>query len=222
MEPGPVLFTIIDNELQTMLLTFCRKNRLPCIPILHRSTKELQLFFGVKAKARVGSQYELDEEYFEKMDAIHYTLAHDDGQEVETLDEADIILIGPSRTSKTPTCVYLSNRGIQAANIPIVNASSLPDNLFQLEKPLIVGLTIDPERLEQIRKSRLLSLNETSNTDYIDYEKIEQEIKEARKLYTQHKIPVIDVTRKSVEETCANIMQIYTKFKEQKAEGEQK
>jgi [pyruvate, water dikinase]-phosphate phosphotransferase / [pyruvate, water dikinase] kinase len=215
-EPGPVLFTIIDAELQTMLLTFCRKNRLPCIPILHRATKELQLFFGVKAKARVGSQYELDEEYFEKMDAIHYTLAHDDGQEIETLDEADVILIGPSRTSKTPTCVYLSNRGINAANIPIVTGVPLPDNLFTLEKPLVIGLTIDPDRLEQIRKSRLLSLNEMSSTDYIDHEKIETEIKEARKLYTQYKIPVIDVTRKSVEETCANILQMYTKFKEER------
>lgn len=221
-EPGPVLFTIIDTELQTMLLTFCRRNRLPCIPILHRATKELQLFFGVKAKAKVGSQYELDEEYFEKMDAIHYTLAHDDGQETDTLDEADIILIGPSRTSKTPTCVYLSNRAIFAANVPIVHGVPLPDNLFKLEKPLIIGLVISPDRLEQIRKSRLLSLNETSSTDYIDVEKIEEEIREARKLYAQHKIPVIDVTRKSVEETCANIMQMFTKFKEERENSEQK
>ena len=152
------------------------------------------------------------------MDAIHYTLAHDDGQEVETLDEADIILIGPSRTSKTPTCVYLSNRGVNAANIPIVTGVPLPENLFKLEKPLIIGLTIDPERLEVIRKSRLLSLNETSSTDYIDHEKIEEEVKEARKLYTQNRIPVIDVTRKSVEETCANIMQMYAKFKEDRGE----
>lgn len=214
-EPGPVLFTIIDAELQTMLLTFCRKNRLPCIPILHRATKELQLFFGVKAKAKVGSQYELDEEYFEKMDAIHYTLAHDDGQETDTLDEADIILVGPSRTSKTPTCVYLSNRGVNAANVPIVKDVPLPDILFQVTKPLIIGLIIDQKRLQQIRKSRLLSLNETSSTDYVDEEIITEEIVAAKKLYAQHKWPVIDVTRKSVEETCAQIMQMYTKYKDE-------
>ena len=215
-EPGPVLFTIIDTELQSMLMTFCRKNRLPCIPILHRATKELQLFFGVKAKAKVGSQYELDEEYFEKMDAIHYTLAHDDGQETETLEEADIVLVGPSRTSKTPTCVYLSNRGISAANVPIVKGVSLPENLFTLKNPFIVGLIISPERLVQIRKSRLLSLNEASETEYVNEEIIEDEIREARKLYAQNKWPVIDVSRKSVEEVCAQIVQLYTKFKEER------
>ncbi len=220
-EPGPVLFTIIDNELQTMLLTHCRKLRLPCIPILHRATKELQLFFGVKAKAKVGSQYELDEEYFEKMDAIHFTLAHDDGQETETLDEADIILVGPSRTSKTPTCVYLSNRGVGAANVPIVKDVPLPDILFQVTRPLIVGLIIDPERLKQIRKSRLISLNEVSSTDYVDEETIKEEVVAAKKLYAQNKWPVIDVTRKSVEETCANIMQLYTRFKEERENSEQ-
>ncbi len=215
-EPGPVLFTIIDTELQTMLLNFCRKNRLPCIPVLHRATKEMQLFFGVKAKAKVGSQYELDEEYFEKMDAIHYTLAHDDGQETDTLDEADIILVGPSRTSKTPTCVYLSNRGVNAANVPIVQNVPLPEILFQVTKPLVIGLIIDQKRLQQIRKSRLLSLNETSSTDYVDEERIAEEILAAKKLYAQYKWPVIDVTRKSVEETCAQIMQMYTKFKEER------
>jgi regulator of PEP synthase PpsR (kinase-PPPase family) len=215
-EPGPVLFTIIDAELQSMLMTFCRKNRLPCIPILHRATKELQLFFGVKAKAKVGSQYELDEEYFEKMDAIHYTLAHDDGQETETLEEADIVLVGPSRTSKTPTCVYLSNRGISAANVPIVKGVPLPENLFTLKNPFVVGLIISPERLVQIRKSRLLSLNEASETEYVNEEIIEDEIREARKLYAQNKWPVIDVSRKSVEEVCAQIVQLFTKFKEER------
>jgi regulator of PEP synthase PpsR (kinase-PPPase family) len=215
-QPGPVLFTIVDSELQTMLLNHCRKLRLPCIPILHRATKELQLFFGVKAKAKVGSQYELNEEYFEKMDAIHFTLAHDDGQETETLDEADIILVGPSRTSKTPTCVYLSNRGISAANVPIVRDVPLPENLFHVTKPLIVGLIIAPERLKQIRKSRLVSLHETANTDYVDDEIIDIEVKEARKLYAQNNWPVIDVTRKSVEETCAQIMQLYDKFIDKK------
>ncbi len=218
-EPGPVLFTIVDGELQTMLVDFCRKNRLPCIPVLHRATKELQLFFGVKAKARVGSQYELDDEYFEKMDAIHYTLAHDDGQETDTLDEADIILVGPSRTSKTPTCVYLSNRSVSAANVPIVTGVPLPEILFQVTKPLIIGLTIDPKRLRQIRESRLLSLNENNSTDYIDEERIEAEVREAKKLYAQHKWPHIDVTRKSVEETCAQIMQMYTRFKEEREQA---
>ncbi len=216
--PGPVLFTILDHDLQASLANHCRKLRLPCIPVLEKITRELSLYFGVEAKARPGKQYQLDEDYFHKMDAIHYTLAHDDGQEVDSMDEADIILVGPSRTSKTPTCVYLSYKGINAANIPIVAGVPLPEKLFEFKKPMVIGLIISPDRLEQIRKSRLLSLNETHSTDYVDEEKILVEVQEARKLYAKHKWPVIDVTRKSVEETSANIFQLYNKFKETRGE----
>jgi regulator of PEP synthase PpsR (kinase-PPPase family) len=212
--PGPVLYTILDRDMQAMVIRSCRKMRVPCVAVLHPITKELQAYFGVEAKARPGKQHELDEEYFSKVDAIHYTLSHDDGQETETLDEADVILVGASRTSKTPTCVYLAYRGINAANVPFVKGVPLPDNLFSLKKPLIVGLVISSERLGQIRKSRLLSLHEKNETSYVDADEIVDELRESRKIFNKYKWPVIDVTRKSVEETCANILQLYADHKE--------
>lgn len=211
-KPGPVLYTIINRDMQAKLIKHCRKLRLPCIPILDRVTKELSSYFGVEAKARPGRQYELDDEYFEKVDAIHYTLAHDDGQETDSLDEADIILVGASRTSKTPTCVYLSYKGLYVANVPFVNGVPLPGSLFQAKEPMIIGLVISPDRLSQIRKSRLLSLNEDKTTDYVEEESIISELRESRKIFSKNGWPVIDVTRKSVEETSAQIIQIYNKF----------
>ncbi len=216
--PGPVLFTIIDRDMQAKLIKHCRKHRLPCIPVLAKITHELSTYFGVEAKAKPGRQYELDEEYFEKVDAIHYTLAHDDGQETDTLEEADIILVGASRTSKTPTCVYLSYKGLYVANVPFVQQIPLPENLFSLKNPLVIGLVISPERLGQIRKSRLLSLNENNVTDYVDEDAILDELRESRKIFAKYRWPVIDVTRKSVEETSAQIMQLYQKFIQKKEE----
>lgn len=211
-KPGPVLYTIIDRDMQAALIKHCRKLRLPCIPVLDKITKDLSSYFGVKAKAKPGRQYDLDDEYFEKVDAIHYTLAHDDGQETETLDEADIVLVGASRTSKTPTCVYLSYKGLYVANVPFVHGVPLPENLFELDGPMVLGLVISPDRLGQIRKSRLLSLNESNTTDYVDEDAIIEELRESRKIFARNGWPVIDVTRKSVEETSAQIMQIYNKF----------
>ena len=219
LNPGPVLYTIINNDMQDNLIKFCRKKRLPCIPVLSKITKELSSYFGVEAKAKPGRQYELDEEYFSKVDAIHFSLAHDDGQEIETIEEADIILIGVSRTSKTPTCVYLSYKGLNAANIPYVKGIDLPEKLFDLKDVFIVGLTIQPDRLGQIRKSRLISLHEENETSYVDMEEIIEEIRESRKLFTKMRWPVIDVTRKSVEETSANILQLYQKFIHEKKES---
>ncbi len=208
--PGPVLYTVIDRDLQAMLIKHCRKLRIPCIPVLNKVIKEFSSYFGVEAKYQTGKQYELDEEYFQKVDAIHYTLAHDDGAETDTLEEADIVLVGASRTSKTPTCVYLAYRGLNAANVPFVNGVDLPETLFKLEKPLVVGLYIQPERLGQIRKSRLTSLNEQANTDYVDLDKINEEIRQSRRIFTSQAWPVLDVTRRSVEETSAQIMQLYS------------
>ena len=214
-DPGPVLYTVVDRDMQAMLIKHCRKLRLPCIAVLSKITSELSSYFGVEVSYKPGRQYELDEDYFEKVDAIHYTLAHDDGQLVDSLDEADIVLVGASRTSKTPTCVYLAYKGIFAANIPYVQGVPLPDQLFQLsEDKLVVGLVIQPERLGQIRKSRMLSLNEERQTSYVDMESIISELRESRKLFSKHGWPVIDVTRKSVEETAANILQIYAEHKE--------
>ena len=213
--PGPVLYTIVNRDMQAALIKHCRKLRLPCIHVLNKIVKELSAYFGVEAHAKPGSQYELDEEYFEKVDAIHYTISHDDGQETETLDEADVVLLGASRTSKTPTCVYLAYKGLKAANIPYVHGVSFPDTLYNLpNKTLVVGLMIQPERLGQIRKSRLLSLNEERQTDYTDFEAIVEEVRESRKLFTKNGWHTIDVTRKSVEETSANILQLYNKHLE--------
>jgi regulator of PEP synthase PpsR (kinase-PPPase family) len=212
--PGPVLYTIVDTEISEKLTRHCYSLRVPCIPILTKVVEELQTYFGVTAKAKLGGQYALDENYFARVEAIHFTIEHDDGQEVETIDKADVILVGVSRTSKTPTCVYLSYRGINVANIPFVRGIPLPEKLFELKKPLIVGLVIAPERLNLIRKSRLVSLHEENETSYVNIDEIVEEVRESRRIFAKYNWPVIDVTRKSVEETSALIIQLYEKHKE--------
>lgn len=214
--PGMVLYTLVDVELRDMLKAECLKRNLPCIPVLARVIAEISTYLGMETSAVPGKQHELNEEYFSRVDAINYTLAHDDGQMTWELEEADIILVGPSRTSKSPTCVYLANKGFKAANVPFVLGCPLPENLETLTKPLIVGLTINAERLLQIRKTRLQSLNEERDTSYVDMEAIEQEAAEARKLYMRKKWPVIDVTRRSVEETAASIIQHFQRHYENK------
>lgn len=211
--PGIVMYTIIDHGLQELLVEACRELNIPCVAVLSRVVMELSRFLGVEAKATVGRQYELDEEYFSRVEAVNFTLAHDDGQLTDELEEADIVLVGVSRTSKTPTSVYLSYRGYNVANVPYVAGCPLPDTLFHLKRPLVVGLVISPDRLLQIRKSRLMSLNENRETSYVDMDAIKEEIQEARKLFAKYKWPVIDVTRKSVEETTARIMQLYSDFR---------
>lgn len=218
-EPGIVLFTIIDERLKTMLQDFCKTQHLPCVPILNRVIREMSTFLGAEKTAVVGAQHELDEDYFERVEAIHFALAHDDGQQANELDLADVIVLGVSRTSKTPTCVYLSYRGLKAANIPLVPKIPLPESLYELKRPLIVGLVINPERLLQIRKSRLLQLHEDRETDYVDIERIKSEVTEARKLFTKQKWPVIDVTRKSVEETSATIVKLHQKHQKTRKES---
>jgi len=213
-EPGIVIYTIVDEDNSEILHKACKKLKVPCVPALLRVTKEMTKFLGVEANLGTGRQYELDEEYFERVEAINFTLAHDDGQNTANLENADIVLVGPSRTSKTPTCVYLSYRGIYAANVPYVKGVSLPDILFDLKNPLVIGLTISPERLVQIRKSRLDTLQEKRETTYIDIEEIKEEVAEARKIFNKNKWPTIDVTRKSIEETVAKIMQLYSRYKE--------
>ena len=217
--PGIVLYTIIDDELQSALMEACITLKQPCVPVLNRAIREISSYIGQKARGIVGRQYELDEEYFERVEAINFTLAHDDGQLTEDLNLADIVLVGVSRTSKTPTCVYLSYRGLNVANVPFVRGCPLPENLFTLTKPLVMGLVISPERLVQIRKSRLLSLHETRDTEYVDIDAIKEEVREARKLFTKQGWKTMDVTRKSVEETAALIMQEYAYFKAERGEA---
>jgi regulator of PEP synthase PpsR (kinase-PPPase family) len=205
--PGVVMYTLVDKNLRDVLKSECLKRSLPCIPVLAPILAELTTYLGIESSSLPGRQHELDEKYFSRVEAINYTLAHDDGQATWDLNDADIILIGVSRTSKSPTCVYLAHRGFKTANIPFVSADLLPPDLELLKKPLIVGLTIGSERLIQIRKTRLQSLKQEEDTNYVDLEKVEQEIKESRRLFQKHKWPVIDVTRRSVEETAANIIQ---------------
>ncbi len=214
--PGIVLYTIVSEELQRPLREACKELKIPYVPVLSRVTREISSYLGVEATAEAGRQHELDEEYFQRVEAIHFTLAHDDGQMADDLEEADIVLVGVSRTSKTPTCVYLSYRGLNVANVPYVMGCPLPDNINSLKHPLVVGLVISPDRLIQIRKSRLLSLHENRDTSYVDMDNIKEEVLEARRLFSKNNWPVIDVTRKSVEETSATIMQLYNRFLEGK------
>lgn len=213
-QPGMVLFTIVDRELRNMLMQHCQRMALPIIPVVTPVIREISNYIGVKTHAKVGKQYEMDDDYFSKVEAINYALAHDDGQGHWELGEADIVLVGPSRTSKSPTCVYLAYRGFKAANVPYVMGCALPDSLFEIKKPLVVGLTISPDQLLQIRKTRLQSIKEEKDTNYVDGEAIQKELDESRKLFRSHHWPIIDVSRRSVEETAATIIQYLEKHKE--------
>jgi [pyruvate, water dikinase]-phosphate phosphotransferase / [pyruvate, water dikinase] kinase len=209
--PGPVLYTLVDNSLRDQLKKECARKKLPCIAVIASVISELSSYLGEETHAQPGKQYELNEEYFTRVDAINYALAHDDGQAHWELEDADIVLVGPSRTSKSPTCVYLAYKGFKSANIPFVLDCPLPPSLETLKKPLVVGLTINPERLLQIRKTRLQSLNQEADTNYVDMEYMQREIAESRKLFLKHRWPVIDVTKRSVEETAATIAQYHKK-----------
>lgn len=216
--PGIVMYTLVDDSLRDMLKIECARRGLPCIAVIAGVVAEISSYLGVKSHALPGRQHELNEEYFTRVDAINYALTHDDGQGHWELEEADIILVGISRTSKSPTCVYLAYKGLKAANVPFVLDCPLPPVLETIKKPLIVGLTINPERLQQIRKTRLQSLNHDKDSNYIDMEYMQREIEQSRKLYNKHKWPVIDVTKRSVEETAATIIQYHKKHME-KLEG---
>jgi [pyruvate, water dikinase]-phosphate phosphotransferase / [pyruvate, water dikinase] kinase len=207
--PGVVIFTLVNKELRDHLQTGCRTLQVPCVPVLDQVIAVLSTYFGMPSRDQPGRQHALDAEYFARIDAIHYVLAHDDGQAPHDLEGADVVLVGVSRTSKTPTCFYLANRGIKAANLPIVPGVALPAQLFKATRPLIVGLTNSPDRLVQVRRNRLLMLNQREVTDYIDLERVREEVATARRLFAEHHWPVIDVTRRSIEETAAAILQLY-------------
>ena len=211
--PGIVMYTIVQDELNKLLETECKKLKVPCIPVLEEILMEVSGYLGQKRNAKPGHQHKMDSEYFARVEAINYTLQHDDGQQADDLEEADVVLVGVSRTSKSPTCVYLSYRGFKAANIPFVRTDALPENLSNLKNPLVVGLVISPDRLIQIRKTRLNELKENKETTYTNPESVEEEVREARRLFSKNNWPVIDVTRRSVEETAANIIQLINERK---------
>ncbi|BAI70639.1 phosphotransferase [Azospirillum sp. B510] len=205
---GLVMFTLVDETLRRRLQDFCREMQVPCIPVLDPLINALAAFLGVESQRQPGRQHVLDAEYFSRIDAVDFALSHDDGQSNWDLHEADVVLIGVSRSSKTPTCIYLANRGIKAANIPLVPGSPLPAELDLLTRPLIVGLTKDPDRLVQIRRNRLKLLNQGEGSSYADPELVRSEVQEARRLFSRRGWPVIDVTRRSIEETAAEIMML--------------
>lgn len=205
---GPVLYTLVDPELRDCVRDHCRRMQLPCVGVLDQVMSVLAVHFHSKSEQWPGRQHQLDDGYFDRIDAMHYTLAHDDGQSTHDLEEADVILVGPSRTSKTPTCVYLANRGVRAANVPLVPLVQPPAELEGAKRPLVIGLITDPERLVQIRMNRLRLLQQDTESEYTDMEGVQREIQEARRLYARHKWATIDVTRRSIEETSAAIMQM--------------
>jgi [pyruvate, water dikinase]-phosphate phosphotransferase / [pyruvate, water dikinase] kinase len=215
--PGIVLYTLVDKEISERLERTCRDLGMPFVNILDPVFAVFQSYLNVTQTRRVGGQHELDAEYFKRIDALNYTMMHDDGQISEDLEAADIVLVGISRTSKTPTCIYLANRGIKAANVPLVPDIPLPPQLLELKKPLVVGLVASAERIQQIRRNRVLSLHaENYNDRYVDRKEIVREINLARRLCSEHEWPVIDVTRRSIEETAAEIMAL---FRTSKAEA---
>lgn len=209
--PGLVMYTLVDADLREMLKNECLKRGTPCVPVIAQAVAELSSYLGEQTHASPGKQHELNEDYFSRVEAINFALAHDDGQGHWELQEADIVLVGVSRTSKSPTCVYLAYKGYKTANIPFVLDCPLPPILETLKKPLIVGLTISTDRLQQIRKTRLQSLNQQQDTNYVDLDYMEREIIASRKLFSQNRWPVIDVTKRSVEETAATIVQYYNR-----------
>jgi regulator of PEP synthase PpsR (kinase-PPPase family) len=206
--PGVVLYTITDEGLRSRLEARCRELGSPTLPVIDPAVNMLSRYLGLESAHKVAGQYHLDAEYFQRIETINFALQHDDGQHTEHLREADVVLVGVSRTSKTPTCVYLGNRGVKAANVPLVPGVDVPDILTGSDAPLVVGLKVSPDRLVQIRRQRLLSLNESADTAYADEEKVREEITQANRLFVRMKWPTIDVSRRSVEETAAAILNI--------------
>jgi regulator of PEP synthase PpsR (kinase-PPPase family) len=207
-QPGIVLFTIIDPSLRTLLETRCTALSVPCISILDPVINSLAQYLNARSTPQIGGQHALNASYFKRMDALTFTMTHDDGQAVDDLELADVVLVGISRTSKTPTSIYLAQRGIKTANVPLVPDIPLPSRIANLTNPLVVGLVASAERIAQMRRHRLLSLHENRETSYVDPRDITREIVHMKKLSQQHGWPLIDVTRRSVEETAAAVLNL--------------
>lgn len=217
--PGVVLYTVSDADLRARLEERCRELGSPTLAVIDPAVNMLSRYLGLPSAHKVAGQYHLDAEYFQRIETINFALQHDDGQHTEDLTNADVVLVGVSRTSKTPTCVYLGNRGVKAANVPLVPGVEIPPSLTGRNAPLVVGLRISPDRLVQIRRHRLLSLNESADTAYADEELVRAEIVEANRLFARMKWPTIDVSRRSVEETAAAILNLIQEYNARTDEG---
>ena len=207
--PGIVLYTLVEPDLAEKLEECCRACGSPHLSVLAPVHALMQSYLGAHSTHRPGAQHMLNAEYFKRIDAMNFTLLHDDGQHTDDLEEADIVLVGVSRTSKTPTSIYLANRGVKTANVPLVPGVPLPPGIEALRKPLVVGLVASPERIVQIRQNRLLSLHADDDTAYVDRDAVAEEIAVSRRLCARHSWPVIDVTRRSIEEAAAAILDFY-------------
>lgn len=207
--PGMVLYTLVEPELAQRLESACREFGCPCLSVLDPVLTLFQSYLGTVSTQRPGAQHVLNGDYFKRIDALNFTMIHDDGQLPDDLDDADVVLVGISRTSKTPTSIYLANRGIKTANIPLVPGIAPPPALERVKKALVVGLVATPERIVQIRQNRLLALNAPETSPYVDKAAVTEEVANSRKLCARHNWPVIDVTRRSIEETAAAILDLY-------------
>lgn len=206
-EPGIILYTVVDKDLAGLIDRRAAEMGLPSVSVLEPVLQVFQSYLGTPAGRRVGAQHVLDAAYFRRIDALNYTMEHDDGQMQDDLEEADVVLVGISRTSKTPTSIYLANRGIKTANIPIVLGVSVPESLLRAARPLIVGLVASAERVAQVRENRVLAAPGTVATEtYVDRAAISEELTYARQICTRHNWPMIDVSRRSIEETAAAIV----------------
>jgi [pyruvate, water dikinase]-phosphate phosphotransferase / [pyruvate, water dikinase] kinase len=209
--PGVVLFTLVDEKIRASLIEACSRLGVPCIAVLDPVLNAFGEFLDAKAGHRPGRQHRLDADYFARIAAMDFAMVHDDGQAMDDLAAADVVLVGVSRSSKTPTCIYLANRGIKAANVPLVPGIDLPPVLDRLRPfaeggPLVVGLTNDPQALVAVRRNRLRLLNETRESDYTDPELVRAEVQSARRLFTDRGWPVLETSRRSIEETAASIL----------------
>ena len=206
--PGVVLATVVNDKLRHLLEVACREAGAPFVSLLDEPLTAISEWAGRPAHHRPGRRQKLDERYFARIDAMQFTMVHDDGQLSGDLGEADVVVIGVSRSSKTPTCIYLANLGYKAANVPFVPEVPLPEQVMRLTRPLVVGLTVDPDRLVQVRRNRLRSLREQHETDYVDLDRVRIEVAASRRLFAERGWPSINVTRRSIEETAAGIIRL--------------
>lgn len=215
--PGLVLVTMVDDDIRQVLVDGFRELGVPYIPLLDPIMGAMANFLGVDMKRTPGLQHELNATYYARIDAIDFTMAHDDGQRLEHLEEADVVVVGVSRTSKTPTCMYLANRGLKAANVPLVGTLPPPPKLLDIRRPMVVGLSREPKSLAEIRAHRLrLSRHDHADDHYADPDHVREEVLTARRLCQRHGWPVIDMTHRSIEEAAAHIMLLHERHIDKK------
>jgi regulator of PEP synthase PpsR (kinase-PPPase family) len=213
-QPGLVFFTLVNPELRRILEAQCARLGLPCQGILDGPIAMLRQYLGAAETHRPGGQHEVDQRYLHRIEALNFAIAHDDGQALGLLEQAEVVLVGASRTSKTPTCVYLAIRGVCAANVPVIPGIALPPELLSVQRPLVVGLWASPDRLIQVRRNRLNTLGEIRSTSYVDIDSVRAEVTATKQLFEQRAWPAIDVSHRSVEDTAAAVLNLLVERKE--------